>query len=252
MPSGRPWPSPHPRRTVGLLALRDGSSFSCMAPLAAEGILSLLVQRKNQRNTPQAARPALRAGSTSGPGISVRHIHVPYGNAAHPGRRPSGFTRPTRRASWGPQASKSRTAVWMSQVWLSGAPEVRQSRRVKPAGRRTGMCAVFVQGRMPCTKIRAGTANPPRSGGRTAGGCFFCLLFFAQAKKSKAPAASGTMRQREKPIPQGHQTKWPSWMWRQPEQTKETDFVGPLPNPSPAGRGARPRRPGERTPAARV
>ena len=45
------------------------------------GILSLLVQRKNQRNTPQAARPALRSGSASGPGISVRHIPVPYGNA---------------------------------------------------------------------------------------------------------------------------------------------------------------------------
>ena len=41
----------------------------------------MLVQRKEQRNTPQAARPALRSGSAGGPGISVRHIPVPYGNA---------------------------------------------------------------------------------------------------------------------------------------------------------------------------
>ena len=34
---------------------------------------------------------------------------------------------------------------------------------------------------------------PAACGGRTAGGCFFCLLFFAQAKKSRAPAASGAM-----------------------------------------------------------
>ena len=34
---------------------------------------------------------------------------------------------------------------------------------------------------------------PAACGGRTAGGCFFCLLFFAQAKKSRAFAASGAM-----------------------------------------------------------
>jgi len=45
------------------------------------GLLSLLVQRKKQRNTPQAARPALRSGSAGGPGIFVWHIPVPYENA---------------------------------------------------------------------------------------------------------------------------------------------------------------------------
>ena len=38
-------------------------------------------KERNQRNTPQAARPALRSGFASGPGIFVRHIHVPYENA---------------------------------------------------------------------------------------------------------------------------------------------------------------------------
>ncbi len=44
--------------------------------------------------------------------------------------------------------------------------------------------------------LSGAAAHPPRSGGRTAGVCFFCLLFFAQAKKSRAPAASGTMPNR--------------------------------------------------------
>ena len=162
-------------------------------PLAAGGILSLLVQRKNQRNTPQAARPALRAGSASGPGISVRHIHAPYGNAViHDGALrvvPSPLAVP----HGDPKASKSKAAASDVSGVALGPPEVRQSRRVKPAGRRTGMCAVFGRGRMPRTKIPAGTANPPHSGGRTAGVCFFCLLFFAQAKKSRASAVSGAI-----------------------------------------------------------
>ena len=65
--------------------------------------------------------------------------------------------RSVRRGSWDP---------------LGPAVPVGQT----PQGRRTRMCAVF--------------------GGRTAGVCFFCLLFFAQAKKSRAPAASGTMPNR--------------------------------------------------------
>ncbi len=69
---------------------------------------SLLVQRKvGKRNTPQAARPAHSAGSAGRPGIFVRHIHAPYENAAHPGRRPDGFTRPARRAWMGPKSEKS-------------------------------------------------------------------------------------------------------------------------------------------------
>ena len=85
--------------------------------------------------------------------------------------------RSVRRGSWDP---------------LGPAVPVGQT----PQGRRTRMCAVFGRGRMPRPKIPAGTAHPPRSGGRTAGVCFFCLLFFAQAKKSRAPAASGTMPNR--------------------------------------------------------
>ena len=85
--------------------------------------------------------------------------------------------RSVRRGSWDP---------------LGPAVPVGQT----PQGRRTRMCAVFGRGRMPRPKIPAGTAHPPLSGGRTAGVCFFCLLFFAQAKKSRAPAASGTMPNR--------------------------------------------------------
>ena len=85
--------------------------------------------------------------------------------------------RSVRRGSWDP---------------LGPAVPVGQT----PQGRHTRMCAVFGRGRMPRPKIPAGTAHPPRSGGRTAGVCFFCLLFFAQAKKSRAPAASGTMPNR--------------------------------------------------------
>ena len=85
--------------------------------------------------------------------------------------------RSVRRGSWDP---------------LGPAVPVGQT----PQGRRTRMCAVFGRGRMARPKIPAGTAHPPRSGGRTAGVCFFCLLFFAQAKKSRAPAASGTMPNR--------------------------------------------------------
>ena len=85
--------------------------------------------------------------------------------------------RSVRRGSWDP---------------LGPAVPVGQT----PQGRRTRMCAVFGRGRMPRPKIPAGTAHPPRSGGRTAGVCFFCLLFFAQAKKSRVPAASGTMPNR--------------------------------------------------------
>ena len=88
--------------------------------------------------------------------------------------------RSVRRGSWDP---------------LGPAVPVGQT----PQGRHTRMCAVFGRGRMPRPKIPTGTAHPPRSGGRTAGGCFFCLLFFAQAKKSRASAASGAMCEQEDP-----------------------------------------------------
>ena len=115
-------------------------------------------KKVTKESTPQAARPALRSGSASEPGIFVRHIHVPYENAAHPGRRPSGFTWPARRASWGPGSGSK------GKVKSSARVSICQARLVGPL--------------------------------RTAGVCFFCLLFFAQAKKSRAPAASGTMPNR--------------------------------------------------------
>ena len=158
-------------------------------------------KKVTKESTPQAARPALRSGSASEPGIFVRHIHVPYENAAHPGRRPSGFTWPARRASWGPGSGskgkvKSSARVSICQARLVGPLRSGSPGGSNPAGAAHRTCAVFGRGRKPRPKIPAGTAHPPRSGGRTAGVCFFCLLFFAQAKKSRAPAASGTMPNR--------------------------------------------------------
>ena len=143
--------------------------------------------------------------------------------------------RSVRRGSWDP---------------LGPAVPVGQT----PQGRRTRMCAVFGRGRMPRPKIPAGTAHPPRSGGRTAGVCFFCLLFFAQAKKSRAPAASGTM-----PNPRLLPSKLmrPTGSWSrvhialaavvvESRDIRGVVFVAPHPNPSlpqglpsvAAGRGA--------------
>ena len=140
-------------------------------------------KKVTKESTPQAARPALRSGSASGPGIFVRHIHVPYENAVIHDGALRVLPGPLAVPHGDPKAINSKAAASDLSGVALGAPEVRQSRRVKPAGRRTRMCGVFGRGRMPRPKIPAGTAHPARSGGRTAGGCFFCLLFFARAKR---------------------------------------------------------------------
>ena len=207
--------------------------YGGMVPLAAGGILSLLVQRKNQRNTPQAARPALRAGSASGPGISVRHIHAPYGNAVIHDGALRVLPNPLAVPHGDPKASKSKAAASDVSGVALGPPEVRQSRRVKPAGRRAGMCAVFGRGRMPRTKIPAGTAHPPRAAGGPPGCAFFCLLFFAQAKKSRAPRRARHAGAQIEPPPSGQETcsnRAPDG--HAPRSTRAADSVAPYSNPS--------------------
>ena len=93
------------------------------------------------------------------------------GNGVHAGSVRAGF--------WGPlgpavPAGKTRRAAH------------KDVRRFRP-----GQEAPFENSRRDCA--------PAACGGRTAGGCFFCLLFFAQAKKSRASAASGAMCEQEDP-----------------------------------------------------
>jgi hypothetical protein len=64
-----------------------------------------------------------------------------------------------------------------------GAPPQRRSRRAKPAGRRTGMCGVFREGRMPSRKIPAGSANPAQRAGRAGGVCLLCARFLCTSKE---------------------------------------------------------------------
>ena len=152
-----------------------------------------LCKESRQRNTPQAARPALRSGSASGPGIFVRHIHVPYGNAViHDGAlrvlpgplaAPHGDPKATSTAKT--RADPSGTALGPLRSGSHGGRNPagaahRDVRRFRP-----GQDALSENSRRDCA--------PAARGGRTVGVCFFCLLFFAQAKKSRAPAASGTM-----------------------------------------------------------
>ncbi len=163
-----------------------------MVPLAAEGVTFFACAKKvTKESTPQAARPALRSGSASGPGISVRHIPVPYGNAViHDGALrvvPSPLAVP----HGDPKASKSKAAASDVSGVALGPPEVRQSRRVKP--RRGGAQDVrrFRRGQS-LPRTRYGDAPhensrrdcaPAARGGRTAGVCFLCLLSLHKQRK---------------------------------------------------------------------
>src|SRR5690606_7267339 len=64
-----------------------------------------------------------------------------------------------------------------------GAPPKRRSRWTRPAGRRTWMCGVFREGRMPSRKIPPAPRTRCEASGAKAGCAFFAPGFFAQAKK---------------------------------------------------------------------
>jgi hypothetical protein len=148
-------------------------------------------KERNQRNTPQAARPprcALRVRERAG--NYVRHILVPYENAViHDGALrvlPGPFAVPHGDPKGRNRAKPSSDA---SGVAL-GPPEVRQSRRVKPAGRRTGR-APFSYGPEPAPySIRGWPLRKFPLGLRTRRvrradrrGVLSLPTFFAQAKK---------------------------------------------------------------------
>ncbi len=162
------------------------------------GLLSLLVQRKKQRNTPQAARPALRSGSASGPGISVRHIHVPYGNAViHDGALrvlPGPLTAP----HGDPKASKSKVAASdVSDVAL-GAPEVRQSRRVKPRRGGAQGCAPFSYGAgCPARKFPPGLRTRRAAAGGPPGGVSFAYFSLHKQRKVGPPRQAAPCLKRQ-------------------------------------------------------
>ena len=149
-------------------------------------------KKVTKESTPQAARPALRSGSASEPGIFVRHIHVPYENAAHPGRRPSGFTWPARRASWGPGSGskgkvKSSARVSICQARLVGPLRSGSPGGSNPAGAahkdvrrfRPGQDAPSENSRRDCAPAAQRRADRR--------GVLSLPTFFAQAKKVGPP-----------------------------------------------------------------
>ena len=64
-------------RFVGASSVMKAKAFRANARVT----FFACAKKVTKESTPQAARPALRSGSASGPGIFVRHIHVPYENA---------------------------------------------------------------------------------------------------------------------------------------------------------------------------
>jgi len=162
--------------------------------------LSLLVQRKEPKKAHPGLRApaALRLGSASPAGILGRHILVPTQNAARPARRPAGLPTDAAAAEGAPgaktkakakaqvEAGRTPTRVAASAVAFAFRVPVKawQAGRAKPAGRRTGMCAVFGRGRMPLPKIPGPIADPERAARRARRqGCVSLPTFFAQAKK---------------------------------------------------------------------
>ncbi len=154
-----------------------------------------LCKESKQRNTPQAARPTLRSGSASGPGIFVRHIlchtKTPPSMAA-----PFGFYpvhSPCLKGARKQRRQQQKRAGFGCVRCSFGAPEVRQSRRVKPRRGDAQGCASFpddtgcVFRKFPpgLRTRRTAAGGPP--------GCAFFAYFLCTSKESKAPAASGAM-----------------------------------------------------------
>ena len=174
--SGRHWLSPHPRRTFGSIALRDGSSFSCMVPLATEAFFLCLC--KEGTSLCHTETPPIQGGTLR---VLPRPLAMPHGALK----------------------STSEACAPNLSVLASGAPEVRQSRRVKPRRGAAQGCAAFSAGAgCPVRKFpprlrtrRAAAGGPP--------GCAFFAYFLCTSKESKAPAASGAMLMRRENVPIG-------------------------------------------------
>ena len=147
-----------------------GSLFSFRidgAPAARRHFLCLCKESNQRKHTP---------GGTPCPSLRVRerarnygrHIHVPYENAAHPGRRPSGFTWPARRASWGPGSGskgkvKSSARVSICQARLVGPLRSGSTGGSNPAGAAHKDVRRFRSSRKLLPKIPGLLAHPTAS-----------------------------------------------------------------------------------------
>ena len=148
----------------------------------------MLVQRKEQRNTPQAARPSLRYGSASGPGIFVRQILVPYENAVNHDGALRVLPSPLAVPHGDPKAtSKAKARVGPSDA-APGAPEVRQSQRVKPRRGAAHGCAAFSAGAgCPVRKFPLGLRTRRAAVGGPPGGVSFAYFSLHKQRKVRPP-----------------------------------------------------------------
>ena len=183
---------------------------------------SLLVQRKvSKRNTPRRSARRCAAGTQSRREFSD--------GASCPGRKrrtslcaalrvlPAGTAGPK-----GPRKQKQTRPRSAVAPAFRGPHEARRVGRVKTRRAPSWMTAFSYGTGMCHTKIPGPPADPERSAGRAAWGVFLWFLSLHEQRGASqqpngwsrdAPAASGTMGQRQKPLSQGHQKWAPSRMW---------------------------------------
>ena len=190
-----------------------------MVPLAAEGVTFFACAKKVTKET-HPRRHALRAarfGSASGPGISVRHIPVPYENAAHPGRRPAGLTRPTRRASWGSEGrSKEHSPKAGSRCFRSGSrgplgPAVTAGKT--PQGRRTGRAPFSAGAGSPVRKFSPGLRTRRAAAGGPPGGVSLAYFSLHKQRKVGPPRRAAPCVNKEGPSRKAIELEGSPRMW---------------------------------------
>ena len=218
----------------GIHGLSDGPSFVdawCRWPRGP--YFSLLVQRKvSKRNTPRRSARRCAAGTQSRREFSD--------GASCPGRKrrtslcaalrvlPAGTAGPQ-----GPQEPRLRDPRLQLRFCLPSCPhEARRAGRVKPEGRRHGRRRFRMAQGCAIRKFPARPRTRSEAQGVPPGACFFGS-FLCTSKERDAPAASGAMRG-----PSGLFRKAIKRTGRQHGKLGDRGFVAPLPNPSPAGRGA--------------
>ncbi len=223
------------------MALRDGVSSFKHGAAHRGGLLSLLVQRKKQRNTPQAARPprcALRVRERAG---NFRKAHPCAIRKRRPSRAaPCGFYPTHSPCLMGAQKPRATACTYSeSSFFISGAPEVRQSWRVKPCRGGAQGCAPFSAGagclvrKFPprLRTRRAAAGGPPW-------GVSFAYFSLHKQRKVGPPRRAAACLNKRRSVPQGHRTRGHRGRGDNTGRPEDTDFVAPHPNPSPGGREA--------------
>ncbi len=184
-----------------------GGWHARVASVATDGALAAgrpflcLCKERNQRNTPRSSRPSRVAAG----------VRVAGGNfgTAHPCADPKRSTSmcsalrvypPAPPLRMGPQEQKPKThlrsilrrCAALASAFAFWAPvKARQADRVKPAGRRTRMCAVSGRGRCPFRKFpsRLRTLRAQRAGHAARGVLSFG--YFSLHKQRKVTSAEG-------------------------------------------------------------